>query len=181
MNTSKNGRALIIGLEGFRSETYSDPAGKLTVGVGHLITEKELETGRIEVSMPEWVKPHSLNWSSTITPIEIETLLTQDLRRFEYFINSYILPYCPDLGQNRFDALVSFSFNIGTDNFRNSNSYTLLRNREYSKVPGIIKQWNKITNKQGEKVVNNGLVNRRDKEIELFNTPDVVEGVEIIG
>lgn len=167
MKTSKTGRDFIIEHEGFKRQMYLDPADLPSIGVGHLITEKERETKRIMLSFPEWHGEYTLNWQLSLTFTEVECLFTQDLRRFEYFVNTFIVSCNPGMKQHQFDALISFYFNIGTDAGRNSKSYNLLRQKFYSNAMDIIIQWHKMT-KNGVKVLSTGLLDRRMKEIELF-------------
>ena len=66
------------------------------------------------------------------------------------------------LNQNQYDALVSFSYNVGNTAFRNS---TLLRKLNADNVLGTIAQFREW-NKSGGRVVQ-GLTNRRNAEIDL--------------
>ena len=72
------------------------------------------------------------------------------------------------INQNQLDSLTSFSYNIGSNAFAGS---TLLRklNQGASKQEVALEfpKWNKVTI-NGEKVVSNGLVNRRKLEADLF-------------
>ena len=50
---------------------------------------------------------------------------------------------------------------------RNSTLLKVLNNSEYQKVPSEMKRWNKVT-VNGEKVVSDGLMRRREAESLLF-------------
>lgn len=96
-----------------------------------------------------------------ITASGAEALLKQDLARFETHVNSYDKRY--SWTQNEFDALVSFAFNIGnidqlTYNGRRSKTTIAKKMLEYVKADGEVLD---------------GLVNRRQKERDLFLTKDV--------
>jgi lysozyme len=68
-----------------------------------------------------------------------------------------------NLTQNQFDALVSFCFNVGGDNFANSTLIKKLNLGLNEQVEIELQRWVKSNG-----VVNPGLVNRRRKEIDLF-------------
>lgn len=70
------------------------------------------------------------------------------------------------LTQNQFDALVSFSYNIGVNGFNGSTALTRLNAGDTAGVGDAMKMWNKSDGR-----VNQGVINRRNAEVELFNTP----------
>lgn len=69
------------------------------------------------------------------------------------------------LGQERFDALISFVFNVGAGNFESSTLLKELNQHHYGAVPGQLMQW---THAGGQ--VLPGLVARRKAEGQLFET-----------
>lgn len=70
------------------------------------------------------------------------------------------------LNQNQWDALMSLLFNIGEDNFAQSDLLVLLNKRDYHGARHEFKRWRKARG-----VVQLGLANRRAAEMELFNRP----------
>ena len=102
MKTSDVGLALIKHYEGFYSKPYRCPAGLWTVGYGHLIGDG--------LNLPD-------NWNRHFSVEEIDALLRQDLARFERGVQRYIIV---PLSQSQFDALVSFSFNLGLGTLQRS-------------------------------------------------------------
>ena len=104
MRTSQRGIDLIKSHEGLRTKAYMCPANVLTIGYGHT---RSVFPGQV------------------IDVKEAEELLKEDLIRFENAVNKYVEVY---LNQNQFDALVSFTFNVGISAFRNS---TMLRPQNY--------------------------------------------------
>ena len=97
MNVSKAGIALIKHHEGVRNKPYRCPAGLWTVGVGHLIGDgKQLPDG----------------YNKTFTEREVDELLRKDLARFERGV-TMLFPVSYRFTQGAYDALVSFSFNLG--------------------------------------------------------------------
>jgi GH24 family phage-related lysozyme (muramidase) len=115
------------------------------VGVGHLIGDgKSLP--------PEWTK--------TLTLEDVHALLKKDLVRFE----SWVCRLCPvNLTQPRFDALVSFAFNLGAGGLQRS-SIRMKHNRGdfEGAADGFL-----LYTKAGGKVFQ-GLVNRRKDERAVY-------------
>jgi len=103
VNTSEKGIALIKYFEGVRAKPYRCPAGYWTVGVGHLITRDKLPD--------TWL-------NRELKPDEIDELLKKDLIKFENGVLRLLHPKQPT--QSEFDALVSFSFNLGLGCFQRS-------------------------------------------------------------
>ena len=60
-------------------------------------------------------------------------------------------------------------YNIGFGKFAESTLLKKLNNGLYNEVPFELKRWNKTTI-DGKKVVSRGLVNRRNAEIEIWNS-----------
>ena len=89
-STTAAGHALIKAFEGFSSSVYLCPAGYPTIGYGHVVLPGET--------------------FGEITTHEGEALLARDLPRYERAVCRLIeLP----LSDPCFDALVSFTFNLG--------------------------------------------------------------------
>jgi len=131
--------------EGVRLNPYQDPIGLWTVGVGHLIGDGK--------TLP-------IEWFRTFTMDEVDELLKKDLQRFE----RGVLRLCPNyLTQPRFDALVSFAFNLGLGNLQAS---TLRQKHNRNDVFGAAKEFLKW-NKAGGKVFR-GLTIRRQDESNLY-------------
>ena len=132
--------------EGVRAKPYRCPAGLWTVGVGHLIGDGK--------SLPE-------SWNKTFTNEEIDGLLKRDLNRFELGV-SKMLPNVR-LRQCEFDALVSFSFNLGLGTFQRSTiRQALIRGDKEAAMESLLKYC-----KAGGKVLR-GLENRRKDEKAMF-------------
>lgn len=153
MNISSNGLNLIKSFEGFRSRAYDDlqpnvtitkasqVKGVLTIGYG---TTKNVKVGQV------------------ITESEAVELLKEDVSSFVKGVNSCVTV---PLNQNQFDALVSFSYNVGLGNLKSSTLLKKLNNKDYAGAAEQFLLWNKSAGK-----VLQGLVNRRKKEKELFLT-----------
>jgi lysozyme len=72
-----------------------------------------------------------------------------------------------DLEQCQIDALVSWTYNLGPTNLKNSTMLKVLNNKDFEQVPNEIKRWNKA----GGQVLQ-GLVRRREAEALLFEGKD---------
>jgi len=103
MRVSDEGIKLIKHFEGIHKKPYICPAGYWTVGVGHLISRN--------AKLP-------IEWARSLSPGEIDALLRKDLRRFELGVLRLLDTVQPN--QSEFDALVSFSFNLGLGCFQRS-------------------------------------------------------------
>lgn len=89
--TGTAGRALIRAFEGFSPTVYICPAGYPTVGYGHVVQAGEA-------------------FESPLSPDEGDALLARDLPRYEAAVCRLIeVP----LHDPCYDALVSFTFNLG--------------------------------------------------------------------
>jgi len=77
------------------------------------------------------------------------------------------------LNQHQFDALVSWTFNLGGANLNASTMLKVINKGEYEDVPAQIKRWNKA----GGKVLQ-GLIRRREAEALLFEGKDWENGTK---
>ena len=71
------------------------------------------------------------------------------------------------LSQHQFDALVSWTYNLGPSNLNSSTMLKVLNKGEYEDIPNQIKRWNKAGGQ-----VKEGLVRRREAEALLFEGKD---------
>ena len=139
MNISEEGLSLIKKFEGLELEAYKCAAGVWTLGYGHTAGVQEGDV-----------------WSEE----QANEQLKIDMHIYADYINDQVT--CP-LSQNQFDALVSWVFNLGPTNLRNSTLLKRLNAGDYADVPNQIKRWNKA----GGKVLE-GLIRRREAEALLF-------------
>ena len=144
--------------EGVRNKPYQCPALLWTVGVGHVI-----DPNHAKVPMADRkALPIPAGWDRILTSIEIDEILRTDLNRFEQGVLRLIkVP----LTQGQFDALVSFSFNVGLGNLQNSTLRMKLNRSEYDAAAEQFLVWTKA----GGKVLP-GLVKRRTHEKEMFES-----------
>lgn len=141
MTTSNRGKELIKKFEGLKLKVYKCPAGIWTVGYGH--TGSDVYPGL------------------TINAETAGKLLDEDLRKFERAVDRLVKV---SLRQSQFDALVSFTYNLGEGNLEKS---TLLRkvntNPGDPAIANEFLRWDKA----GGKVLA-GLTERRKAEAELY-------------
>lgn len=138
-----------------RHVMYDDGAGYSTIGIGHLLTEEELDTGEI------LVEGGSIDWMLGLSDEDAYLLLLADLQWAQDAVNENVEVF---LLQNQFDTLVSFVFNVGETNFRLSTLLRVLNEANYAEVPNQLKRWNKA----GGKTLR-GLITRRQHEIDEWN------------
>jgi lysozyme len=139
LRTGARGLDLIKSFEGLRLSAYRDSVGIWTIGYGHT----------------KGVKP-----GDTITVEQANDFLREDLRDAERAVNDLTFL---NLTQSQFDALVSFTFNLGRGNLQAS---TLLRRVNEGDFEGAAEEFLRWT-KAGGKVLP-GLVRRREAERALF-------------
>jgi lysozyme len=136
--TSQRGIDLIKKWEGCRLIPYQCQAGVFTVGYG-CTTKTDI---------------------GPITQEYAEELLRKDLERFEIAICSLVrVP----LTQNEFDALVSFTFNVGITAFQSSMLLAQLNDGSKPAAAKQILRWHHIKEKDSK-----GLTKRREDEYALF-------------
>lgn len=149
MITSEAGRELIEQFEGLRLNAYKDQRGIWTIGYGH--------TG------PNVVQ------GLTITSAEADSFLAADLRIAELAVSHLVTV---PLGQNQFDSLVSFTYNVGQGNLDHSTLLRLLNKGDYAGAADAMVTVDEAGNYHGwvytNGEVNPGLVRRRLAEKKLF-------------
>ncbi|WP_286917589.1 MULTISPECIES: lysozyme [Pseudomonas] len=142
MKTSTKGIALIKSAEGLRLKAYPDPGtGGLPWTIGYGSTS-------------------GVTRNMVITETQAEQMLAEDLVRFERIVERLVqVP----VNQGQFDALVSFTYNVGEGNFTKS---TLLRKLNASDTAGAAEQFSRWVHASGK--VLPGLVKRRAAERAMF-------------
>lgn len=133
------GLNLIKRFEGFSPTIYICPAGYPTVGYGHLVRPEERERFREGVSAPA-----------------AEELLKQDVQSAESAVLRLITV---PLTEGQFDALVSFTFNLGAGALQRSALRRVVNRGAHGEVADQLGRW---VIAGGRKQA--GLVNRRRAE-----------------
>ena len=96
----------------------------------------------------------------TCTQEQAEIWLEEELPVYAAYVSDAV--HVP-LEQNEFDALVAWTYNLGSTNLNNSTMLKVLNAGDNQDVPAQMKRWNKA----GGKVLE-GLVRRREAEAALF-------------
>src|SRR5262245_57354679 len=151
MHVGQRGKQLFKEWEGLVRHVYLDSGGAPTIGIGHLLTRSERTSGKIVIG------GQAFDYRNELTEQQCWDLLDQDLDSTEQVVNAAVTV---PLNQNQFDALVSFTFNVGDGAFRGSTLLKLLNQGQYAQVPEQLRRWNKDNGH-----VVQGLVNRREKEV----------------
>lgn len=156
MITSEKGIQLIKHFEGCHLKPYLCPALLWTVGYGHVLYPEQNRLPLAQRKSYNLKIEHFRNWEQS----EVDALLKQDLQRFERGVLRYITV---PLKQNEFDALVSFSFNLGLGTLQRSSIRSKLnRGDKEGAIETLLKYC-----RAGGKILR-GLERRRAAEADLF-------------
>ena len=156
MQISLKAIELIKHHEGVRLRPYRCPAKLHTIGVGHVLYP---EQGKMKIEeRDEFALKDADN--RTFSMEEVNAILKSDLARFE----RGVVQFCPvPLTQGQYDALISFSFNVGLGTLQRS---TLRQKVLRGDMEGASDELLKYC-KAGGKILK-GLENRRKDERALF-------------
>jgi len=148
MRTSKLGLLEIASSEALSNTKYLDSVNVHTIGIGMTRTE-----------IPNITK---LDWDKSLSIQECVDMFKRSLTKYENAVNRAVnVP----ISQHQFDALVSITYNIGNGGMAKS-SFIRSINSGASKAV-IAKDMMKWV-RAGSSVLK-GLVNRRTKEVALYN------------
>ncbi len=136
---SQPGIDLIKRWEGFRDKAYLCPGNVWTIGYGH--------TKNVRAGM-------------CISKAQAEELLKEDLKYFENAVRQLSKV---ELTQGQFDALVSFTFNVGVYAFKKSTLLRLVNQGDFLGAAEQVDRWVYANKKKLP-----GLVKRRAEEKQLF-------------
>lgn len=152
LSMGSEGVNMIKDYESFQANAYRDPGSgnqPITIGYGTTrINGKKVKLG------------------DTITEAEASNLLDKQLStNYELTVKRYVKV---DLTQNEYDALVSFTYNVGGGNFAGSTLLRKLNEGDYLAAADQFLRWNKSDGQ-----VMRGLTRRRQAEKDLFlkNSP----------
>ena len=114
MKTSDTGIHIIKYFEGVRFRPYMCSGNVWTVGAGHALYPRQLVMNLADRKEFKLKSEDNRLW----TKEEVDGLLKYDLQRFELGVLRLLGTLQPK--QSEFDALVSFSFNLGLGTFQRS-------------------------------------------------------------
>jgi lysozyme len=159
MNVSPKAIGMIKHHEGVRQKPYRCPARLWTIGVGHVLYP---EQGKLKIDDRDGfpLRPED---DRKFTMDEVDAILAADLQRFERGVERFV---SVALTQGEFDALVSFSFNVGLGTLQRSTLRAKLnRNDKDGAADELLKYC-----LAGGKILK-GLQNRRIDERAMFFSP----------
>lgn len=145
MKTARAGIDIIKSFEGFSPTVYRCPANVPTIGYG---ATWDFDGSRIGMD------------HEPITEEQGEALLAHELHGVEKAVGKLIRA---ELTQNMFDALVSFTFNLGSGNLQASTLRKKINRGDYEGAADEFPKWRRAGG-----VILAGLVRRRAVERALF-------------
>lgn len=157
MNPTKldlSGVHFLTQLEGVKLQAYRDSAGYWTIGVGHLLTPTEIHSSQLSIG------GQAVSWRDGITSDQAAALFKQDVAWAEKDVADAVTI---GLNQNQFNALVSFTYNVGDAALLRSTLLKQVNRKAFDRVPYEMMRWVSAGGKEDD-----GLVNRRRAEGRLW-------------
>ena len=139
MKVSQECIDLVKFFEGFKSKAYLCPAGVWTIGYGRTKNVKE---------------------GDMVNELQAERDLLEELEEFGEQVLSVVRV---SIKQHQFDALASWTYNLGVGNLQSSTLLKKLNSGDKNSVPSEMVRWNKAAGK-----VLAGLTRRREAEAKLW-------------
>lgn len=153
--TSQSGIEYIKNTEKYRANVYKDAVGKPTVGYGHLLSPAEVSGNYVTI------KGERVYLSRGLTLQEANDLFLQDLKvKAEDLVRKAITV---KITQSQFDALVSFTYNVG--HIAGTSVQKAVNSGNFQAVNLAFLEYVKGGT---PKVTLAGLVKRRKEEIAMF-------------
>jgi len=141
MKTSPAGIALIERFEGLRLAAYQDQGGVWTIGYGHTA---------------------GVTQGQVITRVQAEAFLRADIADAETAVMRLV---SVALKPGEFDALVSFTYNVGQGHLGESTLLKLLNAGDYENAASSFASWTLVAGKKSS-----GLARRRNAEAARFKS-----------
>ena len=136
--------------EGFAPRVYTCPAGKKTIGYGHIVQKGE-DFGR---GISKW---------------QGDLLFMKDLSIHLWNLQDIAPELFEEDDPDKIVAVLSFIFNLGETNFRSSTLLRRIYEKDWQAAGQEFLRWNKATDPEtGKKVELAGLTKRRQSEALLF-------------
>lgn len=125
MKLSESGREILVREEGKRLAAYRDHVGNWTIGAGQTT-----------------IRGRPVQAGDKLTEAEYEQLLGERIAEFEGALNAYVkVP----LTQAQFDALFSWTWNVGIGAMRDSTLIEKLNAGDYAAAADQLLAWDRVT------------------------------------
>lgn len=125
MRLSESGREILVREEGKRLAAYRDHVGNWTIGAGQTT-----------------IRGRPVQAGDKLTEAEYEQLLGERIAEFEGALNAYVkVP----LTQSQFDALFSWTWNVGIGAMRDSTLLEKLNAGDYAAAADQLLAWDRVT------------------------------------
>jgi lysozyme len=154
---------IIKEFEGLELNAYLDPVGIPTIGWG-------------TIRYPNGKK---VSLGDQVSEAEAEAFLKYECDQVAEDVDAILANPVVTVGQNQFDALVCFIYNVGVGAFLESTMLRMLRANDFPRAAAEFGRWVKGT-VNGAKVTLPGLVTRRQKEQALFEKQGAGEAPEFL-
>lgn len=141
--------ALLVGVEGMSTKSYQDTGGVWTICYGYT---------------------HDVEKGDTATPQQCWRMLKSEAEA----TGKAIAPYLPStLNPNQYAALISFCYNVGVGNCRDSTLFRLINAGKIDEAAQQFQRWKFVKGKDCTVRANNclGIPKRRMAEQMLFEQP----------
>lgn len=145
---SDTGLEFIKKREDFKDKIYEDERHKRTIGYGHLLLPGDAELYK-----------HGIDKTAA------EQLFKNDVGKAEKVVRTLVTV---PLTQGQYNALVSFTYNIGEGNLAGSTFLRLLNDGNYRAAAEEILRWDKLTIAKDVTITSKGQVRRRQAERKMF-------------
>lgn len=172
------GMSLVHAFEGCKLKAYPDPASPLAAEMRKPPNARKKDweklsgdpwtvgwgsTGIDDFKLDENGKPTKIGPDTTWTQAQADDRSRRDLESFAKSVSSLLKR---EVNDNQFAALVSFAYNVGSGNLKNSTLLKLVNEGKFQQAADEFLKWTKAQGK-----VLPGLVKRREAERRLFLTP----------
>ena len=151
-STSAKGVDFIASFEKCELELYEDAGGHATIGYGHLVHTGGITDEDKEQYKNGWTEEKALE------------IYSQDLSSKEQDVQALFKDNL--MTQNKFDAMVSLTYNTGKGNVQKSDLFKLLKKGDNNSNI-ITETWKKTSIRSSGKVLS-GLKKRRAKEAKIY-------------
>ncbi len=144
-HVTDNGLDLIKRFEGFSPTIYICPGGWPTIGYGHVV--KELERNQYKAGIDICIGTALLQSDIAVSERALLRLISVPIN------------------DGQFDALVSFTFNLGAGALQRSTLRRKVNREEHRAVPAEFRRWVWASGRRSA-----GLARRRDAEINRYTS-----------